>query len=432
MKSSSPLTILHLMPYLPTPPHFGGAMRMFHLLKHLHQRYQVYVIAYGDHGDEDEFYQEFPALKDRSLILRRPDNGRRIRLRQLQAFLSDHSYWYTKTFSDQMQMAIDQVTTSIHFDVILFEFPMLGQFRFPKSATRIMDSHNVEYHLLQRMSAVKQDLFRKLFYQRESQKIHREERQIAGSQDALFVTSAADAALFEELVPETPKIIIPNGVDTDFYRPFNGKSSSRKETTSTLVFSGMMGYVPNYDGIMYFIEEIFPLIQQKRPSVRLRVVGKNPPEILKRKKNSQIEITGFVEDVRPYIHESDLYVVPLRMGGGTRLKILQAMAMKIPIVSTSIGAEGLDAIDGDHLLLRDHPKEFAEGVFELIENVSRRHKMAEKAYQFVKEEYDWRKIGGRIDAALSYLMNKKNGKLASEILKSSVEKSKLLNAARLT
>lgn len=410
------LKILHLLPYLPTPPHFGGAMRIYHVLRHLNHHHQVYVIAYGDNGDEEEFYREFPDLQERTLILKRADHGRMIRLQQLRAFLSDHSFWYTKTFSDQMQSAIDQVTRHIHFDMILFEFPMLGQFRFPESIARIMDSHNVEYHLLKRMSEVKQDPFRKMFYQRESGKIQLEERSIASSQDALFVTSSSDALLFDELVPDVPKIVIPNGVDTNFYTPFETRRPASKETTSTLVFSGMMGYVPNYDGMLYFIDEILPLIQQKRPSVRLRIVGKNPPEILKRKKNALIEITGFVEDVRPYIHQSDIYVVPLRMGGGTRLKILQAMAMKIPIVSTTIGAEGLDAEDGVHLLLRDKPEDFANAVTELIENPTLRERLAENAYEFVREEYDWQVIGGRIDAALSYVMKKKNEKMASAML----------------
>jgi glycosyltransferase involved in cell wall biosynthesis len=179
----------------------------------------------------------------------------------------------------------------------------------------------------------------------------------------------------------------------------------------------MMGYVPNYDAMLYFIEEIFPIIQQKRPSVRLRIVGKNPPEILKKKRNQHIEITGFVSDVRPYIQQSDLYVVPLRMGGGTRLKILQAMAMKIPIISTTIGAEGLEAVDGDHLLLRDDPQSFAEATLELMDHSTLKKQLAESAYQFVREEYDWKTIGGRIDAAFHYLMQQKNGRVATALLK---------------
>lgn len=411
------MKILHVLPYLPTPPQFGGAMRIYHLLKHLRSTYEVYVIAYGDNGDEEEFYREFPELEGRSTILRRSDNGRRVRFQQLRAFLSDHSFWYTKTFSKQMQEAIDQVTNAIDLDLILFEFPMLGQFQFPKSVIRVMDSHNVEYHLLERMSSIRQDPLRKLFYLRESKKMKYEEEQIAASQDALFVTSASDASLFDEMVPHVPKIVVPNGVDVDFYTPAEPDIRNPKESTTTLVFSGMMGYVPNYDAMLYFIDEIFPIIQEKRPYVRLRIVGKNPPEILKKKRSQHIEITGFVSDVRPYIQQSDLYVVPLRMGGGTRLKILQAMAMKIPIISTTIGAEGLEAVDGTHLLLRDDPQSFAEATLELMDHSTLKKQLAESAYQFVREEYDWKTIGGRIDAAFHYLMQQKNGRVATALLK---------------
>lgn len=420
-RSADRIKILHILPYLPTPPQFGGAMRIYHILKHLSSEYEVYVIAYGDQGDEEEFYREFPELKERSLILKRSDYGRRNRFHQFRAFLSDHSFWYTKTFSQQMQDAIDRIGSTIHLDLILFEFPMLGQFRFPDSVMRVMDSHNVEYHLLHRMSSVKQDPLRRFFYQRESGKVKAEEGEIASDQDALFVTSSTDATLFDELVPDVPKIVIPNGVDVEYYKPTVPEVMNSKESTTTLVFSGMMGYVPNYDGMLYFIDEIYPLILEKRPSVRLRIVGKNPPELLKKRRNHQIEITGYVEDVRPYILESDLYVVPLRMGGGTRLKILQAMAMKVPIISTTIGAEGLDAVDGTHALLRDDPKEFAEATLELMNNSSLKKKLAENAYQFVREEYDWRTIGRRIDAAFHYLMKQKNGKAASTLLMQNIE-----------
>ncbi len=183
---------------------------------------------------------------------------------------------------------------------------------------------------------------------------------------------------------------IPTGVDTDFFRP--GKCNSRQQ--NNLVFTGSMDWLPNEDAMSYFIDEIFPLIQQSIPGLTLTVVGRSPyPALLARsKKEPSIIVTGRVEDVRPYIDCAAAYVVPLRIGGGTRLKIYEAMAMEKPVISTSVGAEGLPVHDGKELLLADTPQEFAAAVIRTLSDDRFAAELGNHAASLVRESFGWNKV----------------------------------------
>jgi glycosyltransferase involved in cell wall biosynthesis len=194
-------------------------------------------------------------------------------------------------------------------------------------------------------------------------------------------------------------VTITNGVDCDqFARP----AGPRKPDTA--VFVGATHYFPNEEGVLYFLREVFPLIKDKQPRFRFTVVGGNPPLSQVRYQSDAIEITGFVDDVRPFMWESSVFVVPLRMGGGTHFKIVEAFAAGLPVVSTRLGAEAIPVEDGRELLLADTPAEIAAAVLRVLEDPALAERLARAGQAYVRRHFDWSVIGAKLNAALADLV----------------------------
>lgn len=410
------MKILHLLPYVPTPTNFGGALRIYHILEHLHANHDVTVAGFANTGDPGQFEQEFPDLKHKTHFLTRPWKKRFRRLVQLYSLFTGHSYWYTTVSSAQMQRKLDELIAGNDFDIIQSEFPSMSFFDLSNSdAVKVLDAHNVEYDNYRRMANMESSGMRRFFYQQEYKKLRREEIGVCYNQDAVFTTSERDKSLLDEDVPEVPKYVIPNGVDLSYFHP-----SETEPEPHSLVFTGMMGYVPNYEGMLFFLDEIFPLIKQKIPGIKIYIVGKQPPKVLKERASEEVIVTGFVEDVRPYVWRSSVYVVPLTMGGGTRLKVLEALAMKKPVVTTSIGSEGINVKDKESVLKEDDPEAFAEAVVRLIQERNLRNKLVKNGYELVKTTYDWAVIGNHIEDAYAQILkadsdNKEPAKRLEEV-----------------
>ncbi|MBK7644088.1 MAG: glycosyltransferase [Planctomycetes bacterium] len=192
-------------------------------------------------------------------------------------------------------------------------------------------------------------------------------------------------------------LVVPNGVDTQQFTPRERSSATAaplappRAEALELVFTGGMNYLPNEDGARWFLDEIFPLVLRERPAARITFVGKHPPDSLcARAREGQIVFTGRVDDVRAHARAADIFVVPLRIGGGTRLKILEALAMQLPLVSTRVGAEGLDLRDGQDLLLADEAQTFADAILALATDRERAARLAASGHARVLERYDWR------------------------------------------
>lgn len=388
------MKILHVFPYVPTPPNFGGALRIYHILKYLNKNHDVTVAGFSTSGDLDQFFETFPGLKDKSHLLSRPWRKRFRRLIQFYSLFTGHSYWYNQVSSNTLQNKINRLLSQQDFDIIQSEFPTMGRFTLESNATKILDAHNVEYDNFRRMANLESSKMRQLFYQREYEKLYEEEIEVCRKQDAIFTTSKRDRDLLDKDTPEVPKFVIPNGVDMSYFRP-----SEDKPEPYSLVFTGMMGYVPNYEGIFWFLDEVLSLIRNEVPNVKFYIVGKSPPEMLKERETENVVVTGFVDDVRPYVWRSSVYVVPLTMGGGTRLKVLEALAMKKPVVTTSIGCEGIDVEDKESVLVDDEPEAFADSVIQLLRDRALGDKLCRNGYELMQAKYRWDVIGPRIEEA---------------------------------
>jgi glycosyltransferase involved in cell wall biosynthesis len=222
-------------------------------------------------------------------------------------------------------------------------------------------------------------------------KLRRFERQVCRQCDRVVCVSAADAIALQQIDPALTVHVIPNGVDTDFYRRENVEPLNLPP--HSLVFTGTMDFRPNVDALMWFVQEVLPLIKARVPDVRVYVVGQRPHARLDALRDDPaVTITGAVDDTRPYIAAASVYIVPLRMGGGTRLKVLEALALQAPIVSTTLGVEGFEVTNGAELLLADDAADFARSIEELINDRERARALGQAGQSFAVQHYDWRSI----------------------------------------
>ncbi|MGC9335029.1 MAG: glycosyltransferase, partial [Anaerolineae bacterium] len=226
------------------------------------------------------------------------------------------------------------------------------------------------------------------------------ERRTCRAADAVVAVSEADAAALRRLVPGLEPAVVPNGVDLRFYTEAVAPSDlSHRPSKGDLVFTAKMDFRPNVDAVLWFAREVLPLVRRGAPGARFWVVGKDPhPRLAPLRDDPAVQITGWVEDQRPYIAAAGVYVIPLRMGGGTRLKVLEAMAMGKAIVSTTVGCEGFEVVPGRELVVADTPAGFAEAVLRLLGNPAQQERLGQAGQDFAASRYDWRLIVPKLEA----------------------------------
>ena len=397
------MKILNVIPYAPVPAVFGGALRVYHLLRWMSAHHDVHVLSYGTTGDRDRMVAEFGLAPDAITMVPDPfwlaDPWKRVG--QLYALLRNTSFTEIASRNKDMQRALDGLFAQHRFDLVQIAYPVMGYFTFRTEAIRVLDAANVEYDIHLRSAEASHSLLRRLWSGYEARKLRPQEIAICGEQDMIFLPSQRDKALLDRDIPRVPKIVIPNGVDTHFFTPQEGPTE-----TDTLVFTGAINYFPNADAVTWFVTEVLPLIHKVRPTVRVSIVGNAPPESVRRLASSHVKVTGFVDDVRPSIQCSAVYIVPLRIGGGTRLKVLEALAMRKPIVTTSIGCEGIDVADGESVLIADTPQAFADATLRLLMDRRKAEALADAGHRLVRSRYDWTSIGDTVGTAYELLMKR--------------------------
>jgi glycosyltransferase involved in cell wall biosynthesis len=290
--------------------------------------------------------------------------------------------------------------------------PYLDVIRSPLSASEggtggevlvVFDDHNCEYLLQQRTFLTDLRIPTRwpaaAYSFVQWRRLRRYEAQVCRRADRVLAVSEADAAALRRLAPGLDVPVIPNGIDTRAYRP-ETPNPNDQIPKDALVFTGTMDFRPNIDAVLWFAREVLPRIQAEIPDARFLVVGQRPHKRLDALRgNPAVTLTGQVEDTRPYIAGAAVYVAPLRMGGGTRLKLLEAMALGKAVVATRLGAEGYPVTDGREMRLADTPADFAAAAVALLRDPQRRETLGRAARAFVEERYDWRVIVPRVEAA---------------------------------
>lgn len=400
------MKILHVAPYSPVPPNFGGALRIYHILKALSMNHDVTFVAIGTEENRRELVKNFGEnVKSIHVVPPYRNGGRHSsRLSLLTgALASGKSLFFQGVLATEMQSTLDEVCKTEKPDVAILEFPATAQFRLPPGIIKVLDEHNVEYSNLERMYKGTHLPVRKAIFFREHKKLYGEEIEVCRQTDAIFTTSENDLRILDAEVPLKDKYVIPNGVETEYFFP-----SGAPIEPFSMVYTGTMDYYPNQDAMHYFLDKIFPIIKESVPQAKLYIVGKNPSAALKRRASDDVIVTGFVDDVRPFTNKAAVYVVPLRMGSGTRLKILEGLSMKKAIVTTTIGCEGIDVTDGVNVEISDSPETFAAKVIALFNDPARSKELGEKGFDLVKNEYDWGVVAKKIESALESLLERQS------------------------
>jgi len=376
----------------------GGRLRSFHIISELSQRHRVIVVTTEGPGDDPE------ALADRLPQCERivsfpcdvPKRGSILFAAALmRSWLSPLSVdlwkWRIPAVRGEVSRLISDQAVDLCVADFLFAIPNVP---LSGSVPVVFFDHNVEYMIRKRLCNIETKMWRRALLEIEWRKMRRYEAAACRRASLTIAVSESDRALLASLAPGSRICTVPTGVDTSYF-----SLDGYKETPTALVFTGSMDWYPNEDAILYFINSILPLIRQEVPEVSLAIVGRRPtPRLLNAAAAADVRVTGAVEDVRPYIVEAAVYVVPLRVGGGTRLKIFEALAMGKAVVSTTIGAEGLPLVPGKHFLAADDPANFSRAVVALLRDPSRRRTLGHAGRQLVAERYSWSQVAQEFEA----------------------------------
>jgi sugar transferase (PEP-CTERM/EpsH1 system associated) len=389
--------LLFLTPDLPYPPHQGAAIRTFNLIKNLAPRHEIHLLSFvqgRDSPDRIDALSEFCAR-----VTTIPAPHRSMASRAWSVLFSPSPDMALRLpsprFTNQLRICLERE----RFDFVQVEAIEMAQYgiavkemSLPHHPSVIFDDINAEY-LLQRR-AFETDLkqpnrwLAALYSFIQWRKLQGYESHVCRRLDKTVVVSQADAEALQSLLPELECAVVPNGVDTSYFQP-----PADDESDTTLVFTGKMDFRPNVDAVLWFAQEVLPLVRKEIPGALLKVVGRNPhPRLQRLRQTAGILLTGYVDDVRPYIGEAAVYVVPLRVGGGTRLKILEAMSMSKAIVTTSLGCEGIAAEPNRELLFADDPVSFASATVDLLRDRERRRALGQAARSLAESRHDWRSI----------------------------------------
>ncbi|MBU4377347.1 MAG: glycosyltransferase family 4 protein [Candidatus Omnitrophica bacterium] len=389
------MNILFVSPRIPYPMDSGAKIRTFSLLKGLQATHKVILLSFVYDKKDEEGAEAIERMGIK--VIQVKGEGKITGKTIMRAVFNGIPLTIAKYYSDSMRRAINSLIKEENIEVVHFDHIHMGQYvDMCRVKYSVIDEHNVESIILKRLSENEESPFKKMIYKNECRKLAKLEKDKCRKASLVTVVSEEDKKALQNLCGEGANVeVVPNGVDVDYFRdsPLRGQSLE-----DAVVFTGAMDWLPNSDAAEYFIKDILPIIWKKNPSVKFYIVGKKPPQRLKnlQEANGRIIITDSVPDVRPYVFKSKVFIVPLRIGGGTRLKILEALSMEKAVVSTSIGAEGLNVSDGKDILIADTPEAFADRVLELLGNDVLRKNLGSNGRNLALGTYDWKIISERL------------------------------------
>ncbi len=393
------------------PLDLGGRIRSYNILKELAHKHEVTLFTfYAEQPDDPhpQLQRLFRRVVCWPLQLPTPRSfGEGIAY--FRSMFSSRPYTIAKFCQPQVARGLRQHLETEKYDVVVCDFVVAAgvipweHLRCPK----VLFTHNVEALIWRRHYQNSRNPLWKAICWREYRTMERAERWYLAQADHVLTVSEVDRNAFARIVAPEKISVIPTGVDVDYFRaePDVDDGSHSNGRRMTLVFTGAMDWMPNEEGILYFVKEILPLIRRQVPEAVLWIVGRKPSRRLEAlaADDSGVRITGRVDDVRPYVRNAAVYIVPLRIGSGTRLKIFEAMAMGKAIVSTSVGAEGLPVEHGRNIVLADKPDEFASAVVTLLKDPKARREMGQNAHRMVAEKYSWAAVAAHFDQILARL-----------------------------
>lgn len=376
----------------------GGKIRSFNLLKELGKKHAVTLFTFyaAQAADtHDDLKQYFSRVIHLPVVLP-AQRGFREALKYARNLVTRRPYSLSKYALPEVASALRKLLVEERYDLLICDFLFSAPIvPWDIPVPKVLFTHNVETQIWKRHFEVARNPIWKGVAWREYRTMERAEREFLQKADHVLTVSENDRQHFGAFLPIEDMTVIQTGVDIAYFHP-----SSIPAKSNSLVFTGSMDWMPNEDAIQYFVKDIFPRIRREVPDASLCVVGRRPSERTRalEKENNGVVITGTVEDIRPFSWDASVYVVPLRVGGGTRIKIFEAMAMGKAIVSTPVGAEGLPVENEKNILLEESEEGFARQVIRLLREPGERAELGREARKLVEENYSWGAVAGTFDA----------------------------------
>ena len=399
---------MHLLQFAPRvcwPLDTGAKLRNYHLARVLAERARIRLLAFTDHE------QSFAGLENP--------------YEQVTAVRRSPGYTFSKILrgafgrtplpvlnytTNTMKQTLERILGENDFDIVQVEsihlmtyLPIITMAQ--QRPLMICDWHNIESELMSRYSEREPNILKRAYAGKTARLMSQFERRAMHEFDAHIAVSQRDAQQLRNLNSDARVFVIENGVDTAYYEEaaFSGANAAGKP--NRIVFVGSMDYHANIDGAVSFARDVWPGLRDRHPELMFTIVGRDPaPEVRALATNPGIEVTGTVDDVRPSYREALAAVVPLKVGGGSRLKILEAMAAGVPVVSTTLGAEGLDVHDGEDILIADTNEQLAEKIVSVIESEELRQRLSAGGRALVSERYDWSRLGANLFETFQQLL----------------------------
>jgi sugar transferase (PEP-CTERM/EpsH1 system associated) len=385
----------------------GGRIRSFQTLKQLARRHEITLHLFYEQFAGDE-HSSLNAIFHRvvPVPIRIPRRGGwKDSLLFARSQISGQPYTMAKWYTPEVRATLRELLERERYDLIVCDFlHPAGVLPWSAQCPKVLFTHNIEAEVWERQLGVTSSPARKLAYWLEYKALARAERRYIRMADHVLAVSERNAGFIRRFVPANKVSVVPTGVDTEYFRPDLQQESPEPE----MVFTASMDWMPNEDAVLYFARDILPLIRREIPAARFWAVGRNPSEAVQRLDDgSGVRVTGSVPDIRPYLNRASVYVMPMRSGSGTRLKIFEAMAAGKAVVSTPMGAEGLPLKDGEDVLLAEGPANFAKATVRLLRDRELRQRLGQAARRLTEDRFSWAAATSEFESILCSVVERR-------------------------
>lgn len=407
------LWLSHLVPY---PPKGGVLQRSHFLLTELSKRHEVDLLAFNQHsllaplfkGDVEKGLNEAKTVLSRFCrsvdFLSIPSEANRYgkHLNAFKSLITFSTYTTNWLKSAEMERAIHKKIKKNQYDLVHFDTISLDIFKnVVGDLPCVLDHHNIESHMMMRRASNERNIFKRMYFGQEGKRLEHYEKVHCPTYAGHITCSQVDLNRLNSLSPGITGSVIPNGVDTSFFKP-----REKISTTNTLIFVGTMNWYPNIAAVRFIAYHILPILRQSNQDIKIQIIGAGPPDDLIRfgRTNSDFEVLGFVDDVRPYMEKAALYLCPIRDGGGTKLKILDALSMEKAIIAHPVACEGIDVTDEVNVIFAESAQEFSAKIHSLLADENKRKRLGKAGRKLATEKYDRERIGSLISSFYTELV----------------------------
>jgi len=387
------MNILFLATNFPYPPNSGHNLRTYNILKILSKSNNIHFLGFSKNKEYPTTDNPINAFCKSVELFKATDDFSKSKMifSLLLNFFSHYPYALEKYYLQEMKNKINEIIINNDIDLVHFDLLHLSMYidivgKVPKTLTE----HNVESERILKLVRNSTNLLFKMYMYIQYKKLYEFEKNICQKFDVCITVSDEDADTLKKMCPAGRYYVIPNGVDTEYFRPGNNNP-----VPNSLVWVGGMHDFYNREAINYFCKEVFPLIKCKVSKITFNAIGTSPTRRLINlsKHNKNVSAVGYVEDIRPYVSSSSIFIAPMLSGGGTKLKVLNAMSMGKPVVTTNVGAEGIDLQNGENIVIADNPEDYANGIIDLLKSPTLASKIGQNGRKLILRKYDWNVIG---------------------------------------